>query len=461
MEMYNTKTITNISVVGLGKLGLCLAAVLADRGFNVKGIELDTTKVKAINSATSPIYEPGLDELIKRNVHRLKATSDYSEGIEGTDATFVVVPTPSEEDGSFSLKFVLPAINSIGEVLKKKEGYHLVVITSTVGPGSTDNVIKPLLESASGKVCGEELGLCYNPEFIALGDVIHGLLKPDFVLIGESDGRAGDVLSSIQKKVCLNDPPIERMEFVNAELAKIAVNSFVTMKMSFANTLAEICERLPKGDVDKVTKAIGRDRRIGSAYLKGALGYGGPCFPRDNIAFNRYAESVGSQAVLATSTHKVNTMQVERMIRLALKNGLHASMKVGILGLSYKPNTNVVEESQALQLASSLVDRGHSVFVFDPAAMDSARKVLGDRVKYANSALELVSMSDYIILATPWNEFANLPVEAFSGKHVLDCWRFLPSRIADVATYSAVGRSNEHRSDSMLSVENMNSSSSV
>jgi UDPglucose 6-dehydrogenase len=435
------KYITNVSVVGLGKLGLCLAAVLADRGFNVNGIELDESKVKLIDSAISPIYEKGLGELLKRYVHkRLEVTSDYSKGLDGTDATFVVVPTPSEEDGSFSLRYVLPAIKSIGEVLKTKKDYHLVVIVSTVGPNSMDSAIKPLLEATSGKVCGKGLGLCYNPEFIALGNVISGLFDPDFILIGESDKEAGDVLSSILNRVCLTTPPIERMEFVNAELTKIAVNSFVTMKMSFANTLAAICERLPNGDVDKVTRAVGRDKRVGHAYLRGAIGYGGPCFPRDNVAFSHYAATVGVRAELADATHNINIQQVERLIDFALRNGLRDASRVGILGLSYKPNTDIVEESQALRLASLLAARGFSVSVYDPAAMGSARKILGDRVKYAKSALSLISSCDYIILATPWNEFFSLPADAFSGKHVLDCWRFLPPSVAEVANYSAVGR---------------------
>jgi UDPglucose 6-dehydrogenase len=242
-------SVTRISVVGLGKLGLSLAAVLADSGFEVHGVELDESKVEAINRGRSPIYEPGLDELIKKVSKRLSASTKYSGQIASTQVTFVVVPTPSEESGAFSTKLVEKAMKSIGQELKGKKDYHLVVLTSTVGPGSMYRVVKPSLEEASGRIVGDGLGLCYNPEFIALGDVIQGLREPDFVLIGESDEKAGDLLVSVQKAVCKNSPPFERMEFANAELAKIAVNSFVTMKMSFANTLAEIAEKLPEGDV--------------------------------------------------------------------------------------------------------------------------------------------------------------------------------------------------------------------
>jgi len=431
-----------ISVVGLGKLGLCLAAVLAHRGFDVVGIDIDSEKVKAIKLGRSPIYEPGLEQLIQKNRDRLRATTHYLH-ISKTSVTFVVLPTPSEPSGAFSLRYVEPAVKEIGRQIAKKKSYHLVVITSTVGLGAMDNVIKPTLESAANKKCGEKLGLCYNPEFIALGNVIKGLLQPDFVLIGESDEKAGRTLASILKKVCINNPPIERMEFANAELAKIAVNAFVTMKISFANTLAEICEKIKDGNIDKVTKAIGRDRRIGEAYLKGGLGYGGPCFPRDNIAFEFYARQLGAQAELARATHLVNIYQPKRIMSLLIEAGLKPASKVGILGLSYKPNTKVVEESQALYLIHSLLEFGCSVNVFDPVSMDEVRNSLGEKVRYCTSASECVKESDFIILTTPWLEFRNIPIEHFQGKCILDCWRFLPSKIRKVARYVAVGVSSK------------------
>ncbi|MEM4404931.1 MAG: nucleotide sugar dehydrogenase, partial [Nitrososphaerota archaeon] len=216
--------IRHISVIGLGKLGLCIAAVLAHRGFKVKGVDVDEEKVKAVNGGQTPIQEPGLDRLIRRNRSRLEATVDHREAVQETQATFIVVPTPSEPDGSFSLKYVKEAVSEIGKVLSSKRSYHLVVLNSTVMPGSLDNYVKPMLEEHSGKRCGLDFGLCYNPEFIALGDVIRGLLRPDLVLIGESDRRSGDLLAKIYRRICTNNPPIERTSFINAEIAKIAIN---------------------------------------------------------------------------------------------------------------------------------------------------------------------------------------------------------------------------------------------
>lgn len=438
--MPSTPGIEDVSVVGLGKLGLCLAAILASRGFNVRGVDIDESKVQAVNAGGSPIYEPGLERLIKSNSGHLAATSRFQDAIPNTDATFVVVPTPSGKNGEFSLRFVLPAMRRIGELLAEKKRYHLVVLTSTVMPGSTEEHVRPLLERTSGRKCGLDFGLCYNPEFIALGDAIKGLAQPDFILIGESDEKAGEALSSIHRRVCTNSPPIERMNFINAEIAKIAVNSYVTMKMSFANTLAEISEKLPGADADRIASALGRDKRIGPAYLKGALGYGGPCFPRDNIAFSRFATRIGAQARLARTTHQVNLRQSERVVQLVLRIAPSDKARIGILGLSYKPRTNVVEESQALMIARRLGEMGLDVIVYDPASEEVARPLLGDLVYYARAARECVRTSDLCVIATPWDEFANLEAALFRGKIVVDCWRLLERRLGETKGYFPIGR---------------------
>ena len=284
-----------ISVVGLGKLGVPLAACLAYRGFQVTGVDLDESKVESINKRIPPVFEPGLKELLQTSQGKLTATDDYDEAIGSSEVTFILVPTPSDEQGGFSVRYVNQACERIGAVLRNKSAYHLVVVTSTVLPGAVENELKPILEEQSGKSCGEEFGLCYNPEFIALGSAIHDLLNPDFVLIGESDQLAGDKLASIYKQLCENEPPVARMNFVNAELAKLSVNTFVTTKITFANMLAKICERLPGAEVDVVTSALGLDSRIGRKYLKGAVGYGGPCFSKGQLGAIVFGASIGFQ----------------------------------------------------------------------------------------------------------------------------------------------------------------------
>ena len=433
--------ISNISVVGLGKLGLCLAAVFAEKGYNVTGIDVDKFKIDSVNNGKSPIFEPGLQELIASNRKKLSATSDFGT-IKKTDATFVVVPTPSDESGEFSLEFVTPVMKNIGQALSSKDGYHLVVLSSTVMPTSMDSVVSPILEATSGKVCGKDFGLCYNPEFIALGDVIKGFLEPDFILVGESDTKAGEMISEIHKKV--SKAPIQRMNFVNAEIAKIAVNSFVTMKISFANTLAEICENLPGGDVEKITSAIGKDKRIGSAYLKGALGYGGPCFPRDNVAFARFAKKIGIDAQLAVATHDININQVDRIIRLVESIGVKPPAKVGVLGLTYKPKTNVTEESQSLMLVNLLSKNGFQVYAYDPAFANSSENIVGEKITLTKNMEDCIMSSDLCIIATPWDDFFKIDKSKFSNKIILDCWRmFGKDGLQNALRYLVAGK-NPH-----------------
>src|SRR3954471_4081624 len=348
-----------ISVIGLGKLGAPLAAVLASKGFPVVGTDLNGAFVDAINAGRAPVDEPRLQELIDDNRERLHATADAAAAVAETDVTFVIVPTPSDEDGRFTNRYIVDAMEAVGAGIRRKSSYHLVVITSTVMPGSTGGEIRAALEAHSGRLVGATLGLCYNPEFIALGSVVRDMLSPDMILIGESDVRAGEILERIYQQSCDNKPVIRRMNFVNAELTKISVNTYVTTKISYANMLADICDRIPSADVDVVTQAVGSDSRIGGKYLRGAIGYGGPCFPRDNVAFAALARSLGAHAELAEATDSINQYQVERVTGAVLSRLPHGGT-VGILGLSYKPDTSVVEQSQGVALAARLLADGHA-----------------------------------------------------------------------------------------------------
>lgn len=434
----------NISVIGLGKLGSPLAAVLASKGHTVVGVDLNEQFINALNEGRSPVAEPGLDELVQRSQARLSATTDCEAAIEETEVSFIIVPTPSESDGEFSLKYVLSAAESIGRALQRKNEFHLVVLTSTVMPGATQNEVLPALEKYSGKYCGTDFGLCYNPEFIALGSVIHDMLHPDFILIGESDVHSGEMLTNIHLGVCDNSPLVARMNFVNAELTKLAVNTFVTTKISYANMLAQVCEQMPGADVDVVTSALGLDTRIGRRYLKGALGYGGPCFPRDNIAFSRLARQVGANSSLAEATDRANRQHITWLTDIVLRE-LPPNGKVGVLGLSYKPHTNVIEESQGLELASNLLAKGVPLALYDPAAMENARAVLSKEAVFANSIEECTRQVDVVVITTPWDEFKALSPQDLNYSNgrptVIDCWRILPLEEYDSSVnYVALGR---------------------
>jgi UDPglucose 6-dehydrogenase len=432
-----------------------MAAVMADKGHTVIGVDISPAVVNAINQGGSPVSEPGLEELIRKNQARLSATTDCAEAVRATDITFIIVPTPSEADGAFSLRYVLAAGESIGQALRKKDQYHLLVLSSTVMPGSTEDALLPVVERASGKRCGEDFGLCYNPEFIALGSVIHDMLHPDLVLIGEWDERSGDILVELYSGVCQSNPAIARMNFVNAELTKLSVNTFVTTKISYANMLAQVCETLPGADVEVVTRALGADGRIGRKYLTGALGYGGPCFPRDNAAFSALARRNGVPATLAEATDTLNRQQVPRLAEMILGR-LPAGGTAGVAGLAYKPDTEVIEESQGLLLAKYLLLRDAKVVVYDPAAIDSARRVLTGPVRYAISLDECARESDVLAITTPWAEFRALSAEAMrpaSGrrKTVIDCWRILPSaRFDGIAEYTTLGLGSDSERSAAL-----------
>ena len=443
--------IDRISVVGLGKLGACMAATMASKGFQVVGVDVNSNTVDAINAGRPPVVEPGLVDMIAANRERLRATTDYREAVLRSQLTFVIVPTPSDQTGGFSIRYVEQAAREIGRALKHKKEYHLIAVTSTVLPGSTEYGIVPAIEEESGKKCGRDFGLCYNPEFIALGSVIHDLLHPDSILIGESDERAGSALEEWYKGYCNNHPPVARTNFVNAELAKIAVNTYVTMKITFANMLAAICEELPGAEVDAVTAAIGHDSRIGRRYLTGGLGYGGPCFPRDNKALASMAQTLNAPAALAETTDRMNQKLLARQVE-RVQNMLRPGMTVGVLGLAYKPNTNVIEESQGLVMAKTLAESGSVVAVYDPLAMDNAHAVLNDTVQYMNSAAECLRSADVVIITLPSDEFRALKATDFPvRKHrtvVVDCWRILAKTLADCdwIDYVAlgVGREESH-----------------
>lgn len=416
-----------ISVVGLGKLGSPIVAVLASKGYEVVGIDSNPVFVDKIDRHFAPVEEPELQELLTEHKTRISATMDWDKAVAGTDITAIIVPTPSGADGAFRNDYVLSVMDEVGRVLASKPGYHLVVVHSTTMPGSVGGPIRQRLEHASGRKVGPDLGLCYNPEFIALGDVINGLLHPDFVLIGESDKKAGDILEGIYRKVVGQSANIARMNFVNAELTKISVNTYVTMKISFANMLGEICDRLDGADVSVVADAIGRDTRIGKKYLKPAVGYGGPCFPRDTIAFGRVAHLVGGTADLALATDRINRRQISRLAEIVAEM-VPAGGTAAVLGLAYKPNTPVIEESQGIMLARSLKDTGVTVVAHDPMAAGPAQTVLGDAARLLPSAREALEQADVAVIVTPWPEYADIAPDWLAdgrSRFIVDCWRQL------------------------------------
>ena len=434
-----------VVVAGLGKLGLPMAAVFADSGHEVVGVDPVQPVVDALNDGRVLIEEPGLPEMIAANTDRITATTSYAEAIPGAEMTFIIVPTPSGDDGAFINDYVVTALEQIGAVLRDKPQPHLVAVTSTVMPGATAAVLAPAFEQALGRPLGDGVSLCYSPEFIALGSVVRDLQNPDFVLIGADDEQAGRRLADFYLGIGGGrDVPVQVMNWVNAELAKISVNSFVTMKITYANMLAGICEGLPGGDVDVVTQAIGLDTRIGRRYLKGGPPFGGPCFPRDNRALGVAAEAVGAPWDLAAATDRMNDGLAERIADVVTAATAEGDT-VAVLGLAYKDNTPVVEESAGAKVAAALATRGRTVVVHDPIADASDSPILSN-TEFIQHALVADAVIDATAIVVVGDDpaYDQLPLLALApAALVVDCWRRLsaapwPSGIM----YLAVGRSS-------------------
>jgi UDPglucose 6-dehydrogenase len=429
---HSQRTIQNIAVFGLGKLGACIAAALASRGFQVIGYDVDGRKTEAIRKGVAPIEEPHLQETIEAAGSRLKATDEIEEAVAQSDASFFVPSTPSLPDGSFSNHYLIPAVEAAAAAVRHhRKPRHLFVVNSTLTPGTSNCVLKPLIEKVLGNECGKDFGLCYNPEFIALGDVIRGLLQPDFVLIGESDPSSGALLEQLYKNLCTNSPAIERMSNINAELAKISLNCAVTMKISFVNQLSGVCAKIPGADAGVILKAIGKDRRIGLDYLRPGLGFGGPCFPRDNRLFQYVADSVGVEAALSHATDKINEDVNRRLLAtvLALSSGDGA---VGVFGLAYKPFTAVIDCSPGMWLCEHLAANRRRILAHDYlAGANALSKLPSERVRICPDPGEIIQEGcQTFVITCPWPGYkelfsSNINQLPTKDTVIVDPWRLL------------------------------------
>lgn len=415
------KFIRSISVCGLGKLGACIAATYAARGFPVVGVDIDPEKVRKINAGEPPVEEPFLAKMIKEGKGRLRATDDPAEAVK-TDASFFIPPSPSLPDGSFSNEYLLKAMQPVARAVREasKKG-HIFVCSSTTTPGAIDGVLIPMLEKETGWKCGRDFHVCYNPEFIALGNVVSGLLEPDLVLIGESDPAGGAALEELYRKYVRNKCPIARMSIISAELTKISVNSYITMKISFTNQLRMIAEQFPKADINQILDAIGTDTRIGKKYLRPGLSFGGPCFPRDNRLLAYAARQAGTKAPLAEASDELNELTKSNLFA-KVKEEIAPGATVLILGVSYKPDTYITEESAGLHLAQQLKRHGYRVLVHDFAAKPANSPALHEFEMVEDlPAVGKRKDIDLAVVCCPWPKYRRLKLS--SGIKILPTWQ--------------------------------------
>jgi len=432
-----------VAVIGLGKLGICTAACIASKKHKVYGFDANPEFMEKFRNKENPISETGLDELLEKSWDNLIFAESIEEAVKNTDIALIVVPTPSMADGRFTNEYLHNVLDVIGNAIKDKDSFYIIDVVSTVMPRSSVDQFVPKLEKLSGKKCGKDFGLIYNPEFIALGSVVKNFLNPDMVLIGASDEKSAQTTKKLYEEVVDNKPQFNIMSLTSAEIAKLSLNCYVTMKISFANELADICENIEGADIDSITSALGGDTRIGAKYLKAGLGFGGPCFPRDNKAFQSFAEEFGIDTHLSPQVVKVNDRVVERVVG-AFKKAEAPNKKVAVLGMSYKTGTHIIEESQSVDIAVELADAGYDVYVHDPMALEEVKKHTNGSVKCCEDIMECLKDSGGIILSMNWPEYDNIDwskVNEIVAQDAVfvDCWRTLAPEKISRMKYRAVG----------------------
>ncbi|XVH31623.1 UDP-glucose 6-dehydrogenase AglM [Haloferacaceae archaeon DSL9] len=404
----------DISVVGSGYVGTTLSACLADLGHEVTAIDIDEETVERINGGGAPIHEPGLDDLLEAHVGtRLTATTEYA-AVPETDVTFLALPTPSREDGSIDRSIIVAAARSVGEALAEADKRHLVVVKSTVTPGSTEELIAPAIREAAGDDEGR-ISVAMNPEFLREGSAVSDFLDPDKVVLGTEpgDGWAAETLESVF------EPLLERVDTAvvhtgvrEAEMIKYANNAFLASKISLVNDIGNICKEYGV-DAYEVADAIGLDDRIGEQFLRSGVGWGGSCFPKDVAAIIAAAKERGYEPPLLQAAVEVNDGQPVRMLSLLERHCDLDGARIAVLGLAFKPGTDDIRSSRSIPIIEELLDRGASVVAYDPVAAENMRERFPD-IEYAPSAAAALDDADGALVVTDWDEFAALD-EAFDA----------------------------------------------
>lgn len=416
----------NVSIIGTGYVGLCIAVGLAMKGNNIICIDVEKEKINKINSGESPIYEKGFEENLKKVIRekRFLATTDYSQ-ILSTDISFVAVGTPSKENGSIDLSYIKGACEGIGDVLKQKQDYHLVVIKSTVMPGTTNNMIK-VIEKASGKKIGKDFGICMNPEFLKEGSALEDFLKPDRIVIGEYDKKSGEVLEKLYRDF---NTRIIKTDLRTAEMIKYASNAFLATKVSFINDIGNIC-KIFGIDVYDVVEGMKHDKRISPLFLNAGCGFGGSCLGKDLKALINKAREVGYEPKVIKGVLELNKYQKIRIIQLLEKRiGNLKDKRIAILGLAFKPGTDDIRDATSMDVINELLRKNAVLFVYDPLAIENVKKIFQKKINYCESAKDALKGADACLILTEWDEFRELEDKDFKtmknrviieGRKVLD-----------------------------------------
>jgi UDPglucose 6-dehydrogenase len=390
----------NICVVGVGYVGLVTGSCFAEFGNTVVCVDNDEKKIEALQQGIIPIYEPGLEEMVKRcqSAGRLHFTTDVADAVEKSLIIFIAVGTPSGSGGSANLEYVYQVAETIGRLMK---GYKVIATKSTV-PVGTGKQIKEIVKRNRAQDIAFDV--VSNPEFLREGSAIEDFMRPNRVIIGSESEQASAIMRDLYSPLYLIETPVVTTSVETAEMIKYASNAFLATKISFINEMANICD-LVGADVHQVAKGMGLDKRIGPKFLHPGPGYGGSCFPKDTRAIAKLAESLGSRFRIVETVIEVNERQHERMVeKMQSTLGTLKGKRLGILGLTFKPNTDDIRESPAIKIVKRLVDKGASVVAFDPAGMEAAKEVLRE-VVFAKDMYDVAKDADALVLITEWNEF--------------------------------------------------------
>lgn len=433
----------NLCIIGSGYVGLVSGACFAEVGHNVICVDNDQRKVDALRAGKIPIYEPGLEDLVHRNVaaKRLHFTKSIEEGVDGSDVVFIAVPTPPQPDGSVDLSFIEKVAREIAGVLKQDQ-YRVIVDKSTV-PVKTGEKVADTIKRYNK--AGAVFDVVSNPEFLREGCAVPDLMKPDRIVIGGNSDRALALMKKVYEPF---NAPILVTDINSAELIKHAANSFLALKISYINAVSAICEA-SGADVEKVADGIGMDRRIGRNFLNAGLGYGGSCFPKDIAAFITISDQLGVPFTLLKEVQRINADQKNRFLK-SIRDALWVlrEKRIAVWGLTFKPDTDDVRSSVAIDLVNDLVKEGAIVTAYDPKGMEKAREynLIPESVKLVDSPIEAVDGAEALVLATEWKEFANVDFEdvkrrmhtplIFDGRNLFD-----PATMQNLGfTYRGIGR---------------------
>ena len=403
-----------LCIIGTGYVGLITGACLSEMGNYVICVDNDEEKLKKLKNGITPLYEPGLEELILANVSegRLEFTNDLNYAVKKSIACFIAVGTPSGDDGSCDLSFVLSVANDIGKAMSECNEYKIIVDKSTVPVGTHKLVEEEIKKNYKG-----EFDVVSNPEFLKQGAAVDDFLKPDRVVIGSESEKAIDIMREIYNPFTRTGNPIIIMDIKSAEMTKYAANAFLATKISFANEMANISEKVG-ANADLVRIGMSSDKRIGNQFLFHGLGYGGSCFPKDVQALIKTASDFGIDSDLLKATHKVNVNQRKNFVNKILKhyNNYIKNKTFAVWGLAFKPRTNDMRESPAITIINMLLDKGAKIKAYDPKAMETAKIIFGDKIVYSSNSYEALENADALILITEWNEFKRPSFDKIKSK---------------------------------------------